>query len=100
MVQVNRHFSPLHSETITAENHDVVDRGRRQMVTSGRQNTVRAEFSKTWTCLRMAGWPARAGAFERAAITRMLFRSVQFREASCFTDVPSSAEAPQRAATR
>ena len=70
------------------------------MVTSGRQNTLRAEFSKTWTCLRMAGWPARAGAFERAVITRMLFRSVQFREATRFTDVPSSADAPQGSAAR
>ena len=35
-----------------------------------------------------------------AAITRMLFRSVQFRETSCFTDVPSPADAPQSAATR
>jgi hypothetical protein len=49
LVQVDRHFSPLHSETITAENHDVVIQGGRQMVTSGRQNTLRAEFSKTWT---------------------------------------------------
>jgi hypothetical protein len=48
----------------------------------------------------MAGWPARAGAFERAAITRMLFRSVQFCEATRFTDVPSPADAPQSAATR
>jgi hypothetical protein len=65
------------------------------MVTSGRQNTLRPEFSKTWTCLRMAGWPARAGVLERASIARMLFRSVQFREKTCFSDVaPSSAPAP------
>ena len=57
------------------------------MVTAGRQNTLRAEFSKTWTNLRLAGWPARAGAFERAAITRMLFRSVQFREETWRSDV-------------
>jgi len=70
------------------------------MVTSGRQNTLRAEYSKTWTCLRMAGWPARAGAFERASITRMLNRSVQFCEATCFSDVAPSSEAPAGASTR
>jgi hypothetical protein len=71
------------------------------MVTSGRQNTLRAEFSKTWTCLRMAGWPARAGVLEQASITRMLFRSVQFCEATCHSDVaPSAAEAPASAPTR
>jgi hypothetical protein len=71
------------------------------MVTFGRQNTLRPEFSKTWTCLRMAGWPARAGVLERASITRMLFRSVQFCEATRFTDVaPSSADTPSGAATR
>ena len=70
------------------------------MVTSGRQNTLRAEFSKTWTSLRMAGWPARTGVLERASITRMLFRSVQFREATRFTDVAPSPEAPPGASTR
>jgi hypothetical protein len=71
------------------------------MVTSGRQNTLRPEFSKTWTCLRMAGWPARAGVLERASITRMLFRSVQFCEATCCSDVaPSPVEAPGEVATR
>lgn len=63
------------------------------MVTSGRQNTLRAEFSKTWSSLRLAGWPGRAGALERAAITRMLFRSVQFCEATWRSDIaPSSIE--------
>ena len=72
------------------------------MVTSGRQNTLRDEFSKTWTCLRMAGWPARAGALERASITRMLLKSVQFREATHCSDVapPSLADAPSGATTR
>jgi hypothetical protein len=37
----------------------------------------------------MAGWPARAGALERASITRMLFRSVQFRAAACCSDIPT-----------
>ena len=65
------------------------------MLTSGRQKTLTAEFSKTWTCLRMAGWPARTGVLERAAITRMLFRSVQFCEATCRSDVAaSSTDAP------
>jgi hypothetical protein len=71
------------------------------MVTSGRQNTLRAEFSKTWTCLRMAGWPARVGVLERASITRMLSKSVQFCEATCFSDVaPSSRDARVGASTR
>jgi hypothetical protein len=71
------------------------------MVTSGRQNTLTAEFSKTWTCLRMAGWPARAGALERASITRMLFRSVQFCESTCLSDVaPLTADAPSGASAR
>lgn len=61
------------------------------MVTSGRQNTLRAEFSKTWSSLRLAGWPARAGARERASITQMLFRSVQFCEATWRSDVAPSA---------
>ena len=101
-MQVDRHFSPLHSETITAENHHVTVRGGRQMVTSGRQNTLRAEFSKTWTCLRLAGWPAQAGALERASIARMLFRSVQFREATWCSDVaPAASDRAARAvATR
>ena len=63
------------------------------MVTSGRQNTLRAEFSKTWTCLRMAGWPGRAGALERASITRMLFRSVHFCEATWRSDIAPSTTA-------
>ena len=43
----------------------------------------------------MAGWPARTGVLERASITRMLLRSVQFCEATCFSDVaPSSADVP------
>jgi hypothetical protein len=71
------------------------------MVTSGRQNTLRPEFSKMWSCLRMAGWPARAGVLERASIARMLFRSVQFREATCFSDVaPSSVDAPSGGSLR
>jgi hypothetical protein len=72
------------------------------MVTFGRQNTLRAEFSKTWTCLRMAGWPARAGALERASIARMLFKSVQFCEATRCSDVAAcaSADAPSGASTR
>jgi len=72
------------------------------MVTSGRQNTLRVEFSKTWNCLRLAGWPARAGAFERASIARMLFRSVQFREATRCSDVaPPPGDRPaQGASTR
>jgi len=71
------------------------------MVTAGRQNTLRAQFSKTWTCLRIAGWPARAGAVERASILRMLSRSVQFREATRFTDVaPAASDAPTGAPTR
>jgi hypothetical protein len=71
------------------------------MVTSGRQNTLTAAFSKTWTCLRMAGWPARAGVLERASMTRMLFRSVQFREANCLSDVaPSAADVASSARTR
>ena len=71
------------------------------MVTSGRQNTLRAEFSKTWTCLRLAGWPARAGVLERASITRMLFKSVQFCEATRFSDVaPLPADAPSGVSTR
>ena len=72
------------------------------MVTSGRQNTLRAEFSKTWTCLRLAGWPAQAGALERASIARMLFRSVQFREATWCSDVApaTSGRAAQAVATR
>ena len=71
------------------------------MVTSGRQNTLRAEFSKTWACLRLAGWPARAGVLERASITRMLFKSVQFCEATRFSDVaPSAADAPSGVSTR
>jgi hypothetical protein len=61
------------------------------MVTSGRQNTLRAELSKTWTCLRLTGWPAQAGALERASIARMLFRSVQFREATWCSDVAPAA---------
>jgi hypothetical protein len=65
------------------------------MVTSGRQNTLRAEFSRTWTCLRLAGWPGRAGALERASITRMLFRSVQFCETAWRSDVaPPRADRP------
>jgi hypothetical protein len=48
----------------------------------------------------MAGWPARAGALERASITRMLFRSVQFCEATRFSDVAPSPEAPPGASTR
>jgi len=70
------------------------------MVTSGRQNTLRAEFSKTWACLRLAGWPARAGVLERASITRMLFKSVQFCEATRFSDVASAADAPSGVSTR
>jgi hypothetical protein len=44
----------------------------------------------------MAGWPARTGAVERAAITRMLLKSVQFREATHCSDVAPSplADAP------
>jgi hypothetical protein len=48
----------------------------------------------------MAGWPARAGAFERASLTRMLIRSVQFCEATCFSDVAASSDAPSGASTR
>ena len=49
----------------------------------------------------MAGWPARAGVLERASIARMLFRSVQFREATCHSDVaPSTADAPAGAPMR
>ena len=70
------------------------------MVTSGRQNTLTGAFSKTWTCLRMAGWPARAGVLERASITRMLFRSVQFREATRLSDVPSPTDTPTSAPAR
>ncbi len=72
------------------------------MVTSGRQNTLRAAFSKTWTCFRLAGWHAQAGAFERASITRMLFRSVQFREATWCSDVAPAAsdKSAPAAATR
>lgn len=64
------------------------------MVASGRQNTLGAEFSRTWTCVRMAGWPGRTGAAEQAAITRLLLRSVQFRAAACRSDVaPVDADA-------
>jgi hypothetical protein len=100
LVQVDRHFPPLHSETITAENHDVAVRTDPQMVTSGRQNTLGAEFSKTWTCLRMAGWPGRAGALERDTIARMLFRSVQFRAATWRSDVPTLDGPNEAASTR
>ena len=49
----------------------------------------------------MACWPARAGVLERASITRMLFRSVQFCEATRHSDVaPSTADAPAGASTR
>jgi hypothetical protein len=48
----------------------------------------------------MAGWPARAGVLERASITRMLFRSVQFREATRLSDVPSSPDTPTSASAR
>jgi hypothetical protein len=49
----------------------------------------------------MAGWPARVGAFERASITRMLNRSVQFCEATYFSDVaPSSSDASSGASMR
>jgi hypothetical protein len=95
---VDRHFSPLHSETITAENHHVTVGADPQMVTSGRQNTLAPEFSKKWTCLRMAGWPARAGALERASIARMLFRSVQFRAATWRSDIPTF-DGPREAAS-
>ena len=70
------------------------------MVTSGRQNTLRVEFSRTWTCLRLAGWPGRAGALERASIARMLFRSVQFRESTWRSDVePSTTDRPAQGAS-
>jgi len=57
------------------------------MLTSGRQNTFGAEFSRTRALLRFAGWPVAAHRTERDAITQRLFRSVQFRAATCLSDV-------------
>jgi hypothetical protein len=48
----------------------------------------------------MAGWPARAGVLERASITRMLFRSVQFREETRFSDVAPASDVPSGVRTR
>jgi hypothetical protein len=62
------------------------------MVTSGRQNTLRGAFSQTWPNLRVAGWPARPGAAEEAALTRLLLRSVQFREATQLSDIAAASE--------
>ena len=70
------------------------------MVTSGRQNTVRTAFSEAWPNLRVAGWPARPGRAEGAALTRMLVRSVQFREATRLSDVAPAAGTTMRSASR
>jgi hypothetical protein len=56
------------------------------MLTSGRQNTFGAEFSRTRALLRFTGWPVTAHNAERVAIAQLLFRSVQFRAATCLSD--------------
>ncbi len=56
------------------------------MLTSGRQNTFGAESSRTRAFLRFTGWPVTAHSAEQVAIAQMLFRSVQFRAATCLSD--------------
>jgi len=56
------------------------------MLTSGRQNTLGGESSRTRAFLRFTGWPVAAHSAEQVAITRLLFRSVQFRAATSLSD--------------